>query len=150
MDLGWHQLRDVPEPVQVFQLGDGRFPPLPIVAESRTNLLAAASRMIGRDEDLTEARAALTESRLVTLTAAGGTGKTRLALAIGEDEYLDVDGEHVIRLRPLDSHGVSSDAVELFIERAVAVDSALKFDVEDRSTVAVLCEHLDGSPRRSS
>ena len=33
LDLGEHQLKDFDEPVQLFQLGDGRFPPLRIYPE---------------------------------------------------------------------------------------------------------------------
>jgi ATP/maltotriose-dependent transcriptional regulator MalT len=40
--------------------------------------------LIGRDQDLIELTAALTRTRLLTLTAVGGVGKTRLALAIAE------------------------------------------------------------------
>jgi hypothetical protein len=43
------------------------------------NLPAQASTFIGRDEVLAEVRALVARSRLVTLTGAGGTGKTRLA-----------------------------------------------------------------------
>ena len=86
IDLGLHPLRDVPEPVQVFQLGGGAFPPLRSSKATRTNLPAARSRLIGRAEVLKSVRASLGEHRLVTLTAGGGTGKTRLALAIGEAE----------------------------------------------------------------
>jgi predicted ATPase/class 3 adenylate cyclase len=86
LNLGVHELRDVPEPVHVHQVGDGEFPPLRIVASNRTNLPAARTRLIGRDEEVVEIRAALGSHRLITLTAGGGTGKTRLALAVGEEE----------------------------------------------------------------
>ena len=234
VDLGSHHLRDVPEPVQVFQLGDGDFAPLRIVAPTRTNLPTSPSRLIGRKVELAAVRSALAEFRLVTLTAAGGTGKTRLALAVGEAElahhpagvwfvdltpvtdgdlvpatvaavvglvltgsdpttqvidylgdlgvllildncehlvdacadfvdafvsragssrilattreFFDVDGERAIRLSPLEAEGESSAAVELFVERALAADSSLSLVAGDRSTIAELCRHLDGSP----
>jgi predicted ATPase/DNA-binding SARP family transcriptional activator len=46
----------------------------------RTNLPAALSELIGRDEAVAGIRAGLETERLVTLTGPGGVGKTRLAL----------------------------------------------------------------------
>lgn len=82
--LGSHQLRDVPDPVEIHQVGAGEFAALRIAGTTRTNLPVAPARLIGRDRELAVAREALETSRLVTLAAAGGTGKTRLALAVGE------------------------------------------------------------------
>src|SRR5262249_61544740 len=44
------------------------------------NLPAQVSSFIGRDAELAAVRALVVGSRLVTLTGAGGAGKTRLAL----------------------------------------------------------------------
>src|SRR5215469_6749004 len=44
------------------------------------NLPAPVSSFIGREQELTALRQGLHEHRLLTLTGAGGTGKTRLAL----------------------------------------------------------------------
>jgi len=83
-DLGVHHIHDLAEPVHIFQLGDRNYPSLRVASRSPINLSSAPSRLIGRNEALATAQHALTEHRLVTLTAAGGTGKTRLALAVGE------------------------------------------------------------------
>ena len=48
-----------------------------------TNLPEPTSELIGRDDDLTEVMRMVAAHRLVTLTGAGGIGKTRLALASG-------------------------------------------------------------------
>ncbi|XLE01709.1 BTAD domain-containing putative transcriptional regulator [Streptomyces sp. 184] len=45
----------------------------------RTNLRAALTSFVGRDDELRRVRALLGGSRLVTLTGPGGAGKTRLA-----------------------------------------------------------------------
>jgi predicted ATPase/class 3 adenylate cyclase len=79
-DLGEHRLKDIPEPVALFQLGDGAFPPLRTI--SNTNLPRPASSFVGRARELRELDEFLRREdvRLLTLTGPGGTGKTRLAL----------------------------------------------------------------------
>ncbi|MBK5996118.1 winged helix-turn-helix domain-containing protein, partial [Streptomyces sp. MBT58] len=47
-----------------------------------TNVPAALTELIGRDGAIGELRTLLAANRLVTLTGAGGVGKTRLALAV--------------------------------------------------------------------
>jgi predicted ATPase len=77
-DLGEHRLKDFEEPVWIYQLGDGRFPPLKTI--SNTNLPRPASSFVGRGREVGDVRRLLHESRLVTLTGPGGSGKTRLAI----------------------------------------------------------------------
>jgi predicted ATPase len=78
-DLGEHRLKDIPEPVPIYQLGDGSFPPLKTI--SNTNLPRPASSFIGRDDELLDVLTLFEDgARLVSLTGPGGTGKTRLAI----------------------------------------------------------------------
>ena len=78
-DLGEHRLKDIDEPVPIFQLGAERFPPLKTI--SNTNLPRPASSFLGREAELAEVVSRIEQgARLVTLTGPGGTGKTRLAL----------------------------------------------------------------------
>ena len=80
LDLGKHRLKDFVEPVSLFQLGPGRFPPLRTI--SNTNLPVPLSSFVGR-EPVVAAVVSLVrdeDTRLVTLTGPGGTGKTRLAI----------------------------------------------------------------------
>ncbi len=77
-DLGEHRLKDFAEPVSIFQLGEGSFPPLKTI--SNTNLPRPASSFVGREREIAEVVALLRGSRLVTLAGPGGTGKTRLAI----------------------------------------------------------------------
>ena len=85
-DLGLHRLKDLGRPEQLFQLeADGlptAFPPLESLDSPmlRNNLPAQVSSFIGRDAEVAEVRRLITGSRLVTLTGAGGAGKTRLGL----------------------------------------------------------------------
>jgi predicted ATPase/DNA-binding SARP family transcriptional activator len=50
---------------------------------ARTNLRSGLTSFVGRDEDLARVTAMVGESRLVTLTGPGGSGKTRLATEAG-------------------------------------------------------------------
>jgi predicted ATPase len=78
-ELGEHRLKDFAEPVALFQLGSGRFPPLKTI--SSTNLPRPASSFVGRERETADVVALLQDgARLVTLSGPGGSGKTRLAL----------------------------------------------------------------------
>ena len=77
-DLGEHRLKDFDEPVWIYQLGDGVFPPLRTI--SNTNLPRPASRFVGREQEAAEVIELVRGSRLVTLTGPGGSGKTRLSI----------------------------------------------------------------------
>ena len=78
-ELGEHRLKDFPEPVSLFQVGQERFPPLMTI--SNTNLPRPASSFVGREVERDELVNALRNgTRLLTLSGPGGSGKTRLAL----------------------------------------------------------------------
>jgi len=78
-DLGEHRLKDIEQPIALYQLGEGSFPPLKTI--SNTNLPRPASSFLGREIELAEVLGRIEAgARLVTLTGPGGTGKTRLAL----------------------------------------------------------------------
>jgi predicted ATPase/class 3 adenylate cyclase len=84
VDLGWHRLRDVSEPVRLYQVDaeglERAFPPLRSVGTSRLhNLPAASSSFIGRVDALLELDQQLDRHRMITLLGAAGSGKTRLA-----------------------------------------------------------------------
>ena len=97
-DLGVHQLKDLGRPEQIFQLRaeglQAEFPPLRSLGGSAlpNNLPAQLARFIGRGRELAEVRALVESSRLVTLTGAGGCGKTRLGLQVAA-ELLDGSGD---------------------------------------------------------
>jgi predicted ATPase/class 3 adenylate cyclase len=78
-DLGEHRLKDLSAPERIYQLGEGKFPPLKTLY--RTNLPVTVTAFVGREHEVAEVASILSgDSRLVTLTGPGGTGKTRLAL----------------------------------------------------------------------
>jgi predicted ATPase/class 3 adenylate cyclase len=86
-DLGAHRLKDLSEPQQLYQLGDGKFPPLKTL--HATNLPTQATPLVGREDELADVRALLEEHRLVTLTGPGGSGKTRLGLQVAAEVLED-------------------------------------------------------------
>ena len=99
-DLGVHRLKDLGRPERIFQLHaaglPAGFPPLRSLGNPAlpNNLPAQLSAFIGRDREMAEVRALVESSRLVTLTGAGGCGKTRLGLQVAA-ELLDGSGDGV-------------------------------------------------------
>ena len=90
VDLGEHRLRDLARPVRIFQLTGpglrGEFPPLRTLEAFAGNLPAQLSSFVGRADELGDLAAAVRASPLVTVTGAGGVGKTRLAVQAAADQ----------------------------------------------------------------
>lgn len=89
-DLGEHRLKDLSAPERIYQAGEDEFPRLKTLYQ--TNLPVPATPFLGRERELAAVGELLArdEVRLLTLTGAGGSGKTRLALqavAAAADEY---------------------------------------------------------------
>lgn len=190
--------------------------------------------MIGREDDLATVCRLLATNRVVTLTAVGGSGKTRLAIAVGElelprrsggvwfvdltavmsgsdlpaavanavglalgsgdpteqvlsylarsdalvildncehliddcadfveralaaegstaflttsRELLDVEGERTVVLGTLPCASADSAGVQLFLDRATALDPRFELTADNTETIAMLCTRLDGMP----
>jgi predicted ATPase len=79
-DLGEHRLKDLSAPERIYQLGADDFPPLKSLHQ--TNLPIPTTPFLGRERELGEVLGLLSQEavRLLTLTGAGGSGKTRLGL----------------------------------------------------------------------
>ena len=153
-DLGTHDLRDLPRPERVVQLchPDLRveFPPLrardAVVAQS---LPVQFTSFVGRDAEMTDVRQILADNRLVTLTGAGGVGKTRLAVQVAAEMAGGfAGGVWLVDLAPI----TDPDLVAVAVIRALGLpdqpgratmDALLRF-VGDRRMLLVLdnCEHL--------
>jgi predicted ATPase/class 3 adenylate cyclase len=97
-DLGEHRLKDLFRPERVFQLASPDLPsesaPLRTLEAYRNNLPLQPTPLIGRENEVAEVceRLSRPEVRLLTLTGAGGTGKTRLGLQAAaelSDEFED-------------------------------------------------------------
>jgi predicted ATPase/class 3 adenylate cyclase len=150
-DLGTHPLRDLPRPERVVQLchPDLRndFPPLR-TPKSVVRIIFRCNSP-GRGAQIADVRKLLADHRLVTLTGAGGAGKTRLAVEIAAGIALEFrDGVWYVDLAPITHPGV----VPVAVARALGLpdqpgrptmDTLLRF-VADRQMLVVLdnCEHL--------
>jgi predicted ATPase/class 3 adenylate cyclase/DNA-binding CsgD family transcriptional regulator len=86
-DLGSHRLRDLPRPERVVQLCHpdlrNEFPPLRVPETVAVQHLPAQfTSFVGREAETNDVWQLLADNRLVTLTGAGGVGKTRLAVQV--------------------------------------------------------------------
>src|SRR5438445_3955182 len=99
-DLGEYRLKDLSAAERIYQLGTEEFPPLKSLY--RTNLPIPATPFLGREHELAEVGGLLEDTRLLTLTGPGGTGKTRLGLqAAAEAAERYPDGIFWVPLAPL-------------------------------------------------
>ncbi len=156
-DLGAHPLRDLPRPERVAQLCHpdlvNDFPPLRISsAVVSTRLPLELSSFVGRDAELNQVRELLADNRLVTLTGAGGVGKTRLAVQVSAQIASEFSqfpqGIWYVDLAPI----TDPELVPITVARALGLpdqpgrstmDTLLRF-VRDRQMLVLLdnCEHL--------
>ena len=153
-DLGSHPLRDLPRPERVAQLCHpdlrNEFPPLRTTnAVAANNLPVQLTSFVGRQTETNNLREALAGNRLVTLTGAGGSGKTRLAVHVAAEMAAEFnDGVWYVDLAPI----TNPDVVPVTAARALGLpdqpgrstmDTLLRF-VRDHRLLVVLdnCEHL--------
>ena len=153
VDLGPRRLRDLPTPVQVFQVrADGlstEFPPLRALDAGPGNLRAATTSFIGRESEVAELQAALKAHRLVTLTGVGGVGKTRLATEVAArlaDEF--PDGVWFFDLAAVTDPAAVPDAVAAVLgitqQPGKSVSDSVAAALEGRVRLLVFdnCEHV--------
>src|SRR4029079_9666088 len=84
VNLGPRRLKDLPNPIGIFQLHAvglrTDFPPLRSIDSNRGNLRSATTKLIGREAEVAGLVEVMRSHRLVTLVGVGGVGKTRLAV----------------------------------------------------------------------
>ena len=105
-DLGTHRLKDLPAAEHLQQLvieGLPRdFPPIRTVEATPNNLPVQLTSFLGRQREIAEVSELLEQNRLLTLTGPGGTGKTRLSLAVASTVMERFpDGVFFVPLAPL-------------------------------------------------
>ena len=159
LDLGEHRLTDLTAAQRLFQLVvpdlEREFPP-PRTLETRpTNLPLQPTPLVGREREIREVAELLRrrESRVVTLTGTGGTGKTRLAAQVAAELLDDFpDGVFFVSLAPLANPGLVLPTVARTLgvpESGADVGEALARHLRDRQLLLVLdnFEHvLESAP----
>jgi len=157
-DLGLHRLKDLGRPEQLFQLeAEGlptAFPPLrsPDNPKLLNNLPAQVSSFIGRDAELAEVHRLVSTFRLVTLTGAGGVGKSRLGLQAAAG-LLDgsADGVWFSDLAPLQDPALVvvtvAGVLGIHENRGVPLADTIVEAIGRRSLLVLLdnCEHVIGA-----
>jgi predicted ATPase/DNA-binding CsgD family transcriptional regulator len=152
VDLGVHRLRDLARAERVFGVAHPDLPaggPLRSLDSRPNNLPVALTSFVGRVQELDQIARALSETRLLTLTGAGGCGKTRLALHAGA-AALDCfeDGVWWVELAPVAGPEVVVRAVAQALRvqplpGADDLDAAVLY-LQPRTALVVLdnCEHV--------
>jgi non-specific serine/threonine protein kinase len=102
--------------------------------ETPHNLPRSLTSFVGREEELADCRASLGAARLLTLVGMGGTGKSRLAVKLGEDALAEhPDGVWFV------DFGAVNDPER--VEHAVALALGVR-EEPGRPLVQNLLEHL--------
>ena len=168
-DLAEHRLKDLPRPERIWQIEvDGLasdFPALLSLDARPNNLPPPTTPLIGRKRELVEVATLLQKDRLVTLIGPGGTGKTRLALAVVHQVLTDfADGAFFIGLEDAHDRAIVAAMAAAALGVREKVDRDLEAGVKaftaDREVLLVLdnfeqvrsaaplvAELLAGSPR---
>jgi predicted ATPase/class 3 adenylate cyclase/DNA-binding CsgD family transcriptional regulator len=153
-DLGSHVLRDLPRPERVVQLCHpdlvNEFAPLRVSKPSVSqHLPTQLTNFVGRQAELNQVGKLLSENRLVTLTGAGGAGKTRLAIQMAGQLAREFSGGvWYVDLAPItDAELVPTTAARAFglpdQPGRSTMDTLTRF-IGDHQMLVVLdnCEHL--------
>src|SRR5206468_1678433 len=128
---------------------------------------AQLTSFIGRGRETAAVQELLQGTRLLTLTGAGGSGKTRLALEVARRvgaqypdgiawEALGIGGERawLVPALTLPEAGkpvtravaAESEAIRLFVERTQAVRPSFELMDANAAAMVHICQRLDGLP----
>jgi predicted ATPase/class 3 adenylate cyclase len=152
-DLGFHHLKDLLQPERIYQVVHPElpsdFPPLKSLDSLPNNLPQQLTSFIGREREMAEVQQLLKSTKLLTLTGAGGCGKTRLSLQVAAnllEEY--PNGVWLVELAPLTDPALVPQtimsALGVHEELGQSVLATLTDYLKSRKLLLVLdnCEHL--------
>ncbi len=137
-DLGKHNLKDIQQPVRVFQVSapnlQSEFPALRALDVFANNLPTQITSFVGREKELADVKKLLHDAHMLTLTGPGGTGKTRLSIQAAV-EALDQypNGVWFVELAPI--------LDPLLVPRTTAIAMGLR-DEPQRPVIDMLCDYL--------
>src|SRR5579871_3380539 len=152
-DMGEHALRGLGRPERIFQLLypglPSEFPPLKSLDYLPNNLPQQDTSFIGREQETAEVKALLEQSRLLTLTGSGGSGKSRLALQVAAEALEQFpEGVWLVELAALSDPALVPHTVASILRiREQAGKTLIHSLVETLKTKHMLllldnCEHL--------
>lgn len=137
-ELGMLQLQNLQRPERVYQVVHpelpSRFPPLRLLDVLPNNLPQQVTSFVGREREIADVKRLLETTRLLTVTGAGGTGKTRLILQVAA-ELLEGEGDGVwfVELANLND--------PVLVPRAVATVLGVR-EAPGRTLTEALVQHL--------
>ncbi len=152
-DMGERWLKDLIRAERIFQLiatdlAD-EFPPLKTLDARAHNLPIQATSFVGREREIQHLKTLPASARMVTLTGAGGAGKTRLALQVGAeciDDY--ADGAWLAELAPLRDARLVPQAVATVLgvkeQPGAELSDTLARELATKELLLILdnCEHV--------
>jgi len=152
-DLGERRLRDLNRPERVFQVVaadlSSDFPALRSLEIFPNNLPVQLTSFIGREKEMNEVKRLLGTTHLLTLTGAGGTGKTRLSMQVAAD-LLDQfpDGVWLVELATIEEADQAGPAIAAALqvreEPGQQILLTLTNYLRNKKLMLILdnCEHL--------
>ena len=152
-DLGEHRLKDLARLEHIFQIVipglPAEFPPLKTLDVISNNLPIQLTTFIGRERQIEAVKRFMGGCRLLTLTGAGGSGKTRLAVQAAADLIEQFEkGVWLVELAPVaDPALVVQAAAATFRVREAAGRTLLDqlvhyFDSKSLLLILDHCEHV--------
>jgi len=152
-DLGCHRLKDLQRAEGIFQVVHPsltrEFPALRTLDARPNNLPVQLTSFVGREQELAQVAERMATGRLLTLTGAGGTGKTRLALQLAANQVEDYPGGvWFIDLAPVLSPDLVAQTILTTLRLKEdptrdALDVVMEY-LADKAALLLLdnCEHL--------
>jgi predicted ATPase len=148
-----HRLKDLTEAEYVFQLLHPALPcefaPLRSLTTALHNLPLQLSSFVGRVRELAEVIALFADKRQITLTGAGGAGKTRMALQVATETVGTYPGgAWLVELAPLTDPVLVPQTIASIMDirdqAGRSLNDALNDSLRSKQLLLVLdnCEHL--------
>jgi len=152
-NMGEHNLKDVNRPQQLYQVMAGdlpaEFPPLKTQKTINHNLPLNLTSFIGRDKEINEVKAAIENTRLLTLIGPGGTGKTRLSIQVGNEFITTMPhGVWMVELAPISDPALIPQTVAMVFGLRESPGLPIAEQINDylraKQLLLILdnCEHL--------